>query len=498
MTFELIVALILLVANVFFVLTEFSLVRVQPARLELMMSQGHRRPQLVFHMLKNLDKYLSAIQLGITICTLGLGWIGEPLVAGSIQKILPLPEWLIPYSRGINTIFAFILITYFQIVFAELVPRSIAIHQAERVALLVAIPFEIFSKVFRFPIWVMTKSFVFISKLLGFPPTGEHEQVFTEEEVRIILNASQEKGLIPLDQLFIIENLFDFADMKVREAMIPKEKIQFLSLQKNWSENKAIIETSRLSRFPVGNPDLTHAVGYVHIKDFGMNPNPVDLSSFLRPVFWAHENDLVKNIFKLMTQQGRHLALVKDSNEKIIGLVTMEDILEELIGEIHDEYDIPQAWSIHSFLTPQYIEVGIKTESLSEAVKILVDRLQKIHPAISKAYITKALEEREMKIPTPVAKGVALPHARISLDRPIILVGQCQKPISFAAAHDKQPIKLIFLILTSSSIPIQQLKILSRIALLASNESLFKKLSKAKSSEEFLDILKTAETLISG
>jgi mannitol/fructose-specific phosphotransferase system IIA component (Ntr-type) len=199
-----------------------------------------------------------------------------------------------------------------------------------------------------------------------------------------------------------------------------------------------------------------------------------------------------------MTTQGKHLMLVKDGQGKISGLITLEDLLEELVGEIHDEFDIPQAWSLHSLITPSHVILDLKAETLQQAITQLTHRLKQLHPELDAAYVLKALGEREAYIPTPAAKGVAFPHARLySIDRPIVAVGRCQKPIAMVT-RDKIPVRLIFLILTSTAAPMQQLRILSRVATLASHETLRKQLLRAKTPAHFLEIVRTSESILVG
>ncbi|MCG3205079.1 MAG: hypothetical protein KCHDKBKB_01796 [Elusimicrobia bacterium] len=498
MTVHLFLTLFFLGMNTFFVLAEFALVKAQRSRLEVLKNEGRLRAGLVLGMLDNLDNYLSAIQIGVTMSTLALGWAGEPVMSSLFREWFAWPSLLAPYSARINTVLAFCLIIYVQIVFAELVPRSIAIQKAESIALWMSIPLAAFYKALRFPIMLMARSSKFVSRLIGLKPVGEHQEIFTEDEVRVLLGASQEKGLIPLDRLLLIENLFDFEDLKVRDAMVPRDKVVFLSTERSWDENRRTLQNHHFSRYPVGNPDIDHPIGFIHVKDLALLGAGIpDLARLARPLPPVDDGAALQPLLKTMTSQGKHMMLVTRSG-KPAGIITLEDVIEELLGEILDEFDAPNAWSFHRLLTPEAIDLDLTAPTPIGAVRSLVERLKKIHPTLDLKNVETAVMSRETQLSTAIGQGVAVPHARVAaLNRPLIAVGRSKQPISFTTP-DKLPVKLIFLILTPMSSPIDQLRILARIAMLMRNPTLLKQIMKAKTPAQFLDVIGTSESIVVG
>jgi CBS domain containing-hemolysin-like protein/mannitol/fructose-specific phosphotransferase system IIA component (Ntr-type) len=499
MTLPIALAIVFFLFNIFFVLAEFALVRVQVPRIEIMAGKGIRRAGLVLSMVKNLDRYLSAVQLGVTMCTIGLGWVGEPAISRVLTRHLADLPLTVAYSGAVSVALSFILITYFQIVFAELVPRSVAINNAENIMLWVAVPLQVFSNIFRFPIFVMTKSSLWITSVLGVPPVGEHEQVFSEEEMRLILGTSQDKGMMPLDRFLLLENLFDFGSLRVRDAMTPRDKIDFLALNRSWEENRYVLNLHRFSRYPLTISDLDHVVGYVHIKDLAFQASDsAGLDMFKKPVSFVGENEPLQAMLKTMSGQGKPFYLVTDASKRVTGLITLEDVLEELVGEIHDEFDVPHKWALNEYLRPEHVELDLKGGTAGEAIRALCDRMKGLHPDLDAEAVTKAVLQRESLLATAIGKGVAVPHARLAkLERPVVVIGRSARPIGFNAP-DKTPVRLLFMLLTPASAPMFQLRLLSRVATLMSNAALRKQLFKVKTASAFVDTLRTSESLLSG
>jgi len=492
----LISALIFLGLNIFFVLAEFALVRTSAARMEVMQANGAKRAGLVLKMLRQLDSYLSAIQIGVTVSTLGLGWLGEPAVSTFILRWFHGAPFLGAYADSIGTVAAFLLIMYFQIVFAELVPRNIAIQKAEPLALLIAYPLEVYKRLIQAPNWVLSKSAMLISRLIGVAPAGDSEQVFSEDEMRMMLGVSQEKGLLPLDRLLLLENLFDLSTLKVRDAMVPRDRIVFMSTAKPIEENLELMKKSHLSRFPIAEPDLDHVTGYVHTKDIANGGETVNLSELKRKIATVQDNEPLQPLLKMMTTQGRHMMLAMRGN-RLAGLITLEDVLEEIVGEVHDEFDAPTAWTFHAQLQPELVDMDIHGGTPEECISQLASRIQTAH-GLDPRPIVQAVMAREAQLPTAIGKGVAVPHARLpTLTRTIIAIGRSNRPISFAAP-DKNPVRLVFLILTPAAAPLEQLRVLSRVATLINNETLRRRLFRAKSASQFLDIVRTSEAIVAG
>lgn len=498
------IAFVFLLLNISFVLVEYALVRMPASRVEVLVRQGHRRGILLQNMLRHLDSYLSAVQLGITIASLGLGWVGEPAVA---SRLRPLLEGLLPATllgtatHAISIGLAFVVLTFVQIVLGELVPRAIVIQNVEPIALWVAWPFEIFYRVFRLPIVLMAKTSTALVRLMGFRPSGEHEQIFSEEEIRILLGASQEKGVLPLDRLLIIENMFDFGSLKTRDAMVPAVRAEVLDLDKPWQINRQKVLKNRFSRYPVRESEALPIKGYVHLKDFALadpKAGPVELRNIVREFTWVTDAEPLPALFKTMLTKGIVIAGVKDAHGRFAGIITLEDIIEELLGEIHDEFDIPQAFSMHRLLTNAHVDLDLKGETPQQAIRHLLERLKAVRPDLNVEAVFKDVWEREAALSTGIGKGVAVPHARLDgLDRPCVLVGRGAKPIAFPHP-DKVPVRLVFLLLTPTSEPRDQVRLLSRVAVLCSHDSLRRRLLRARSAEHFLDVLRTSESILTG
>ncbi len=499
MTLHFFLTLFFLASNTFFVLAEFALIKALPSRIEVMHSQGRRRAGLVLSLLDHMDETLSAIQIGVTFSTLGLGWAGEPYVSKLLGHHLAWPEFLSMYAERINAVIALILIAYTQIVFAELVPRSIALQKAEPIALWVAAPLKLFYGMLRGPIRFMAKSSILVSRALGFKPASEHKDVFTEDEVRVLLGTSQEKGLIPLDRLLLIENLFDLDDLKVKDAMVPREKIAFFSTAKSWDQNIALLKQHHFSRYPLGSPDLDHVAGFIHLKDIVMlGASLTDHLKIVRPLSTVDENAALQPLLQSMAAQGKHMMMVTRDG-RTVGLITWEDIAEELVGEILDEFDAPQAWALNTWLDMKLIRLDLQATTPLEAVSALLAVLKEKEPGIDTAAVERLVMNRENQLSTAIGRSVAVPHARIpGLSKPLIVVGRSKEGIAGFSAPDQQPVRLVFLILTPVSTPLEQLRILSRIVALARNATLHKQWMRAATPKTFLEATRTSESLLVG
>ncbi|MBI4676079.1 MAG: DUF21 domain-containing protein [Elusimicrobia bacterium] len=495
------VSLLLILLNGLFVLVEFAIVRVRPSRIEMLARHGGKRALQAQEVLAHLDIYLAACQLGITMCSLALGWIGEPAIA----KVLTQGFGWLPFAVGPKVVHvvsfgaALILLSFAHIVLGEVVPRSIGIQLAEPVSLWGAYPLRTFFLVVKAPVSFMSRTSLALVRLAGLKPAAESESIVTEEEMRILLGETQEKGTLPFERLMLLENLFDFGSTKAGEVMIPIEKAAFLSLAKPWEENLETIRSRRLSRYLLCEAGIETIVGMVHVKDLVLKCEPAkapDLKALRRDLAEVKDGDAIEKFLKVFPDKGVHLALVKDAAGKAVGILSLEDILEELVGEVHDEHDLPQAWSLTELVVPGAVAIQMAAPDRQSAIQQLLDKLCAAVPGIDARETFKLIWDRETKFSSGVGRGIAVPHARLAtVARPIVALGRFAKPVPFPAP-DSVPVRLVFLILTPTASPILQLKILQRIASLVTNENLRRKLLRAKTPEHMLELLRTADTML--
>ncbi|MEC3421081.1 hemolysin family protein, partial [Bacillus cereus] len=297
----------------------------------------------------NLDEYLSACQLGITVTAMGLGWLGEP----TIEKLLhPLFEkWnLNPSISSVLTFgLAFMIMTYLHVVVGELAPKTMAIQKAERVTLLLAGPLMMFYKVMYPFIWVLNGSARVITGLFGLKPASEHEVAHTEEELRLILSDSYESGEINQAEYKYVNNIFEFDNRIAKEIMVPRTEIVGFYLEDSVEEHMKVIQNERYTRYPIFGEDKDDIIGMVNVKDFFiryMTEDQKDLSSirsYMRPIIEVMETTPIHDLLLQMQKKRIPMAVLYDEYGGTAGIVTLEDILEEIVGEIRDEYDEDEA-----------------------------------------------------------------------------------------------------------------------------------------------------------
>ncbi len=332
----------LVVLNGFFVAAEFAMVKVRSTRIDTLLQEGNTRAKYAKRLVDNLDAYLSACQLGITLASLGLGWIGEPAIARLIEPILAdfgLSESMI---HTIAFAIAFSTITALHIIIGELAPKSLAIQKADSVTIWTSVPLIAFYKLMFPAIWVLNSIANRLLRAVGIEVAGEHEAAHTEEEIRILMEESHQQGYINQTELTYVVNIFDFAERHVNEVMIPRTDMVCLYAEDSFaiSLEKALDE--QLTRYPVCDPDKDNIIGFVHIKDLlaalAKGDTPV-LKEIARNMMAVPETMSISSLLKLMQKKRAQIALVIDEYGGTAGLVTIEDILEEIVGEIQDEFD---------------------------------------------------------------------------------------------------------------------------------------------------------------
>ncbi|WP_275983585.1 hemolysin family protein [Paenibacillus hamazuiensis] len=332
---------LLVLINGFFVAAEFAMVKVRGSRLDTLAENGNLSAKWARRMTANLDAYLSACQLGITLASLALGWIGEPTIARMLEPLLKdrlgLNDVLV---HSISFIISFAVITFFHITLGEQFPKTYAIRKSEEVTMRSALLLMAFYKVMYPFNWCLNGVSNWMLRRAGIEPTGEHESAHTEEEIRVLMKESHKSGLIDNTELTLVDNIFEFAETNAREIMIPRTEMECLYTNLSFEENMDIALREMRTRYPVADRDKDNVIGFVHIKDL-LKPNPglSDIRAIMRPIMSVPESMPISNLLKQMQKKKVQIALLIDEYGGTSGMVTLEDIIEEIVGEIQDEFD---------------------------------------------------------------------------------------------------------------------------------------------------------------
>lgn len=338
------IVLFLVLLNGFFVASEFALVKVKGTRLDELASKGNKRAKIAQHVTSRLDAYLFACQLGITLASLGLGWIGGPAIAHSIVEplltVIGAPEYLMsPVSFAI----AFGIIIFLHIVLGVLAPKSLAIFKTEGTSLWLSGPLMVFYKMTYPVIWLLNGSANKLLSWIGIRPAADHDNGHTEEEIRLLMKESQKSGHIDENELALVENIFDFSERVAREIMVPRTMFACLYADSTFEENLRIVEEERHSRFPVVESDKDNILGLVHASDVyhaalhAEDEGDRDIRRFVRPMMMVPESMEISQVLRFMQKDRVQMVAVVDEYGGTAGLITLEDIIEEIVGDIQDE-----------------------------------------------------------------------------------------------------------------------------------------------------------------
>ena len=333
------ISALLVFVNGFFVAAEFALVKVRPTQIQPLADRGDRRARLASHMIGRLDTYLSATQLGITLTSLALGWLGEPAFVWLLRPGLERLGLSEPAIHSTAITAAFLTITILHIVLGELVPKSIAIRKSQGATLWTAIPLYVFYRLTFPAMWLLNQTANLILRLIGIPPVSEHDLGHSEEELRLLLAHTkiERQGQLKRE---LLDNVFELSDRIVRQIMVPRADVVFLDVARPLEESMALARESGHTRFPLCEGDLDRVIGLVHIKDFfrsGSSPRP--LREVARPVTFVPETLTLDRLLKRLRGERVHLAAVIDEYGGVSGIVTLENVIEEIVGPIQDEFD---------------------------------------------------------------------------------------------------------------------------------------------------------------
>lgn len=338
-----ILAVIFVGLNGFFVLSEFAIVKVRRSKLEELAKKNQGNAKLALKITKSLDTYLSATQLGITLSSLALGWIGEPAIARVLERLFVsffANNAILLHS--ISFVIAFTIITLLHVVCGELIPKSIAIARAEKATLFVARPLHLFRILF-FPLIKIFDTLAGLAlRKIGIEPAKENENAHSDEEIKIIIGESLKGGYLDSVESELLKNAVDFSDTTAKEIMTPRKDIVCLFDDNSYDENIEIVKQTNHTRYPYCKEGKDNVLGMIHIRDLlqiALQRNKGNLSHIVRELIIVPENASISNILMKMNKQQIHTALVVDEYGGTAGLLTMEDIIEEIMGDISDEYD---------------------------------------------------------------------------------------------------------------------------------------------------------------
>jgi putative hemolysin len=370
--FLLLLAVAALVAlNAFFVAAEYGLVTVRRTRIRELVEQGNRSARDVRRIIAQPPRFIAAMQLGVTLTSLAIGALGEPVLRRAFDPAM---------ATILAVVLAFLIITFFHVVFGELVPKGVALSYSERTALAVSIPVRSFFIVFWPLIWVLQRTTELILSALHMEPPGAEGEVHSEAELKMLLDRSQEHGEIEPEEQEMVTKVFDFADKEVDEVMVPRPEVVALSIDLPPEESLAAMMDSPYTRYPVYRSSLDEIVGVLHVRDLfsalmDQGIAGVDVERILRPPFVVPETKNLGELLAEFRSSNQHLAIVVDEYGAMQGIVTLEDLLEEIVGEIEDEFDLPddsvvqvgdRTWRIQGTLTLDEFNERFETALESE------------------------------------------------------------------------------------------------------------------------------------
>ncbi len=356
---NLLLIVFLLFANAFFVATEFAIVSVRKTRISQLSNEGDKKASIALDSINHLDRSIAAVQLGITIASIGLGWVGEATLVRIIEPIFSfLPDTIkVVATHSISTSIAFALITFMHVVMGELMPKSIAIQHPEKTALFVAVPMSFITKIFTPFIFLLNGFGNWMLSLLKIPPAHVGHLVHTVEELDMIIDESHKEGVLNDTEKEILQNVFNFSDILAKQVMVPRPDVVSIPIDISMDELKKITLDSQYTRYPVYEEDLDRVLGILHIKDIYkllINGKEIVLRDIIRPAVLVPETLPLDKLVHEFKQNRTEMAFVIDEFGGVSGLVTLEDVLEEIVGEVQDEFDEEEA-DIRQIYENEYI-----------------------------------------------------------------------------------------------------------------------------------------------
>jgi CBS domain containing-hemolysin-like protein/mannitol/fructose-specific phosphotransferase system IIA component len=500
----LLIALLLILLNAFFVLAEFASVKARPTQIEALASAGNRKARTMERIQAHLDEYLSVCQVGITLASIGLGFVGEPTFVVIITPVIHgvgirgVASTITAHSIAVAI--AYLIVSFLHIVLGELVPKSVAIRRTEKAALFTALPLVIFRYIFIAPIWLLNGTVNAILRVFRLPPV-KGQGAHSEEEIRIILDQSQTSGMLSFRRLLHIENVLDMGTLNVRNAMRARRLVRCLYLGKPRPENERVIAENRFSRYPCIGEDPEKPLGYVHVKDLYLaeraGKNVDELRTFIRPCLNFKEQDPLEQRLSEMQRKAAHMALVFAEDGRWTGIITLEDAIEEVIGTVEEEYPTEPSVRLSDLLTAEHTLLDVAGDSILSTTRHALQRINVADLPVSRDAIMNSISERERLGSSYVGRRLAIPHARLArLVAPMVIVARMKAPIP--APVPGEDINLLFILLTPADTPRIHQILLSHIAGIFESDFLEGRLEDAATAADLHNAIVTAEQVVLG
>lgn len=347
---ELLILVLLIFLNAFFVAAEFAIVKVRSSQITPLAERNNRRAKTVVKLLANLDAYLSASQVGITMTSLGLGWVGEPVTAKLLEPVFILIGISDPQTiHTLSIIVGFIFLTFLHISLGEQAPKMLAIKNPKSTSLAIAIPLNLFYVTFKPIVWVLNHAANYILRLMGIQAVSDSERINSEEELRLLIAEGRKSGAIDQTEHQLIEKIFEFNDKQAREIMVPRNHMIAINVDDPREKIFSTVTEEGFSRIPVYKETVDNIVGVIYSKDLisaAEHRELITLKDIIRPAHFVSSTKLIGNLLKDMQRNKVHMAIVVDEYGGVEGLVTIEDIIEEIVGEIQDEYDVDEVQDV--------------------------------------------------------------------------------------------------------------------------------------------------------
>lgn len=377
--FNLFVIGILLLSNGFFVAAEFSMVSVRKTRIIQLSEEGNFGAKIALEALKDLDKFIAAVQLGVTISSIGLGWVGEATLARMLDPLFGFvpQQYQLFAAHSVSVTISFVLITVLHVVIGELMPKSVALQFPEKTTLFIAPPMKIIANIFSPAISLLNGLGAFLLKLLKIPAVQTSHLAHSTEELNMLINASYNEGVLNETEKDLLHNVFKFSDLTAKQVMIPRTDMACIPNDISFDELNNLASVSQYTRYPVYEENLDHISGIIHVKDLYallLRKEEFSLEKLLRPIFLVPETITMDNLLREFQRRQSQLAIVVDEFGGTSGLITLEDVLEEIFGEVQDEFDEDEEADIKEIAENTYVaNAMMRLDEIAEFFTVTID-----------------------------------------------------------------------------------------------------------------------------